>query len=519
MVVTILQGQVQLSGVVQEKSSNRPVAGAHVSLARVNLTTVTADDGTFTLSGTALRHPPERGKSTQIPFSAPQTPIFSQEKTGPVVVRFFNSSGQLLNSITTGKITPGMWRITPPQLHPGMYVCTITSPTQQHTTRFLVTSFDTRGGHPNARIAPCGSSVASLETSTLQAKVAAPVDTLLVQKNGYALARYPLTSLVNSNIVIFLEDTSSVNLDNTTIIPDPSWTCFMPGGIPPPALGAKVFTIKMNYRAIHKVGITKFGERRQFDISGGTVSGSKLTATLVSGGLDYELKLSNGNYELEQIIILKAGSTPILMRNAGVAPAGAKTVRMVLDFEAPNSSSYTWLHTGKFVAERMVDSTEKTITLDVFDVAGVTLPSQKITLTDPAGVENQTWDCLKMTGGQGASVFTENVTLGASVSIGQTKNGSRNIIPITGGTTTGKVAGQILDGGADYQMGGLDARYTLAPSDGEFIIVRNCGSGTLYPVFEARVDGPYNYLNKNNYVSSPPGVGAGGVSITFYERK
>lgn len=518
MVVAILHGQVQLSGVVQDKNSNSPVAGAHVSLAGVNLATVTTEDGTFSLTGTALRRPPQRYRNNQVPFVAPQTSIFSQEKTECVVVRFFTNNGQLLNTITTEKLTPGMWRITPPQLHPGMYICTITSPTQQHTTRFLVTSFGAQE-HPNTRIAPWGAPVASSEASTLQAKLTATVDTLIVRKSGYASTRYPLTSLVNSNITIFLEDTSTVNLDNTTIIPDTSWTCFMPEGIPPPALGAKVFTIKMNYQAIHTVGITKFGERRQFDISGGSVSGSKIDATILTGGLGYELKLSNGCYELEQIIIFKAGSTPILMRNAGVAPAGAKTVRMVLDFEAPNSSSYTWLHTGKFVAERVVDSTGKTITLDVYDVSGVTLPSQKITLKDPAGVENQTWECLKMSGGQGASIFTENVTLGTSISIGQTKNGSRNIIPITGGTTTGKVTGKILDGGADYQMGGLDARYTLAPNDGEFIIVRNCGSGTLYPVFEARVEGPYNYLNENKFVSSPPGVGEGGVSITFYEQK
>jgi hypothetical protein len=87
------------------------------------------------------------------------------------------------------------------------------------------------------------------------------------------------------------------------------------------------------------------------------------------------------------------------------------------------------------------------------------------------------------------------------------------------------VAGAILNGGADYQLAGsggttLDARYTLAPSDGEFIIVRNCGPGTkLVPAFEARAAGPYNFLNTGKFLSSAPGAGSGGVSITFYERK
>jgi hypothetical protein len=66
----------------------------------------------------------------------------------------------------------------------------------------------------------------------------------------------------------------------------------------------------------------------------------------------------------------------------------------------------------------------------------------------------------------------------------------------------------------------LDARYTLAPNDGEFILVRNCGPiGTLVPAFEARADGPYAFLNTGKFLSSPPGSGSGGVSITFYERK
>jgi hypothetical protein len=117
-------------------------------------------------------------------------------------------------------------------------------------------------------------------------------------------------------------------------------------------------------------------------------------------------------------------------------------------------------------------------------------------------------------------VFTENVTLGGSYSINNAKYGSRNIIPITGGTTTGRVTGEILNGGADYQLSGsLDAWYTLAPDNGEFILVRNCGAANgLIPWFEAKVDGEYNFLNTQAYLSSAPGVGGGGVSITFYER-
>jgi hypothetical protein len=128
-----------------------------------------------------------------------------------------------------------------------------------------------------------------------------------------------------------------------------------------------------------------------------------------------------------------------------------------------------------------------------------------------------------MTGGKGASVFTENVTLGSSLSIGTSKRGNRNIIPITGGSVSGKVNGTVVYGGGDYQLVGgttkLDARYVIS-SNGDFVIVRNCGPiGALVPLFETRADGPYAFLNANTFVSSDPGSGSGGVSITFYERQ
>ena len=271
------------------------------------------------------------------------------------------------------------------------------------------------------------------------------------------------------------------------------------------------------------MGNTQFGKRRQLDVSGGTITGDKLKGTVVTGGLDYELTLSTGAMELEEVLIYKTSdNVSIFVRNCGVAAPGDSAIRIVPDIEAPTSGSYAWLNTTKLVGTRTVASGK--ITLDVYDVSKATAGDPKVQLKDPAGVPNVSWDCVTASGTKGATVFTENVTLGSSFSISNAKRGSRNVIPITGGTTTGKVAGSILNGGADYQLAGtsgttLDARYTLAPSDGEFIIVRNCGpmSG-LVPVFEARADGPYAFLTTGKFLSSSPGGGSGGVSITFYER-
>jgi hypothetical protein len=260
-------------------------------------------------------------------------------------------------------------------------------------------------------------------------------------------------------------------------------------------------------------------------VSGGSITGDKLKGTVLTGGLDYELTLSTGAMELEEVLIWKTSdNVTIFTRICGVAAAGDSVVRIVPDIEAPTSGSYAWLNTTKLVGTRVVDPAGNKITLDVYDVSKVTVADPKVQLKDPTGVPNVSWNCVTASGSNGATVFTENVTLGSTVTVSNAKRGSRNIIPITGGTTTGKVAGKILNGGADYQLAGsgsttLDARYTLAPSNGEFIIVRNCGPiNGLIPVFEARTDGSFAFLTTGKFLSSAPGGGAGGVSITFYER-
>jgi hypothetical protein len=317
----------------------------------------------------------------------------------------------------------------------------------------------------------------------------------------------------------------STGSNTATLVPDPSWTCSMPDGIPPPTGGTLVFSVALTVSATHEVGNTQFGHRRQLDVSGGAITGDKLKGTVVTGGLDYELTLSTGAMEVEEVLIWKTSdNVTIFTRICGVAAAGDSVVRIVPDIEAPTSGSYAWLNTTKLVGSRVVDAAGNKIALDVYDVSKVTVGDPKVQLKDPAGVPNVSWNCVTATGSNGATVFTENVTLGSTVAVSNAKRGSRNIIPITGGTTTGKVAGKILNGGADYQLAAssgttLDARYTLAPSNGEFIIVRNCGPiNGLTPVFEARTDGAFAFLTTGKFLSSAPGGGTGGVSITFYER-
>jgi hypothetical protein len=312
-----------------------------------------------------------------------------------------------------------------------------------------------------------------------------------------------------------------------TLIPNKGWTCGMPEGIPVPERGTRVFEISMSLGQVYDMGRTPYGNRKVFVIQGGTVTGEKLNGTVMSGGLDFELSLSNGAMEVEQVLVLRTGDGKfIYLRNAGTA-ADQRDVRIVADFEAPTASSHAWLNAGKYAGRRVVDLTAKTMKLSVFDVANVTLETNTTTsiqVSKPADVLDQPWNPRKAAAGEkrGDQLITENVTLAQSQSVGATKNGGRNIIPITGGTLSGKITGKVLPGGADYQKMGnpmtLDARYLWQTDEGDVIIVRNAGPiASLVPVFEVRVDSKYAWLNKGTYQSSGPAMGAGGVSLTFYE--
>lgn len=246
---------------------------------------------------------------------------------------------------------------------------------------------------------------------------------------------------------------------------------------------------------------------------------------MLTGGLDYELRLANGAIEIEQINMLRTkDGVLIFFRSCGTAPSASSSVRMVPDIEAPNAGSYAFLNTGRLVGTRELDEANRTMKLVVYSSVEPVAGAPTVSIENPSGVPDQAWDCKKLSGQKGAEVYEESVGIGSSLSVGASKRGTRNVIPITGGTTTGRVVGKVLAGGGDYQiLSGafqIDARYTLETSDGELIIVRNCGpGGGLVPVFEARKDGKYAWLNEDRWLSSDPAVAAGAVNLTIYEKR
>jgi hypothetical protein len=120
-------------------------------------------------------------------------------------------------------------------------------------------------------------------------------------------------------------------------------------------------------------------------------------------------------------------------------------------------------------------------------------------------------------------VMQLKVSLGQAYTVGETPQGRRTVIPITGGTFEGpRLKGTILEGGADYQLGNgnrtqIEAIYSIKTDDGFYIHVRNKGiiaSGqgengqpSFYfmaaPQLEAPANSPYAWLNDALYISAP----------------
>jgi hypothetical protein len=311
------------------------------------------------------------------------------------------------------------------------------------------------------------------------------------------------------------------------IVPHESWPCGLPDGIPRPEAGTLVFEAEMTVDRVADIGRTQYGRRRVTVVQGGTLAGTRVSGAVMTGALDFELTLANGVVEVEQIYVLRTSEGRYVYLRAAGTGADAKDVRLVMDFEAPTASDIAWLNTGTYVGRRVLNAAARTMTLRVYDVSGTkpaSVSARVVRISKPAGVPPQPYDYRKAAPSEkrGAPLITETVTLSPSQSVGPSKRGPRNIIPITGGELTGRITGKVLPGGADYQNlsppATIDARYLWQTTDGEIIIVRNGGAfGSLVPTFEVRVDSHYAWLNTGTYLSSNPEMRPGGVGLTFFD--
>jgi hypothetical protein len=86
------------------------------------------------------------------------------------------------------------------------------------------------------------------------------------------------------------------------------------------------------------------------------------------------------------------------------------------------------------------------------------------------------------------------IEVGQPITVGQTRDGLRRVVPILGGRITGpRLNGTILSAGADYQVihpdgyTTLDARYVARLDDGTMIYIVNTGVRFGPPEIMARI--------------------------------
>lgn len=134
-------------------------------------------------------------------------------------------------------------------------------------------------------------------------------------------------------------------------------------------------------------------------------------------------------------------------------------------------------------------------------------------------------------------VMELRVKIDKPFSVGRTPHGQRTVIPITGGTFEGpQLKGEILSGGADYQMSDevthrteIEAIYCIRTDDGVNIHVRNSGlivmsegSAPYFvtsPHFEAPHGTKYEFLNNSIFVCRPGRSNGDYLSLLIWRVK
>lgn len=129
-------------------------------------------------------------------------------------------------------------------------------------------------------------------------------------------------------------------------------------------------------------------------------------------------------------------------------------------------------------------------------------------------------------------VFDICAEIGNAIPGGNTPDGVRVTIPITGGEVYGKVNGVIIPGGADYQtintdqqISKLQAVYTILTSDSVAIHVINEGINKFAPEdsyfmtspkFACDINSQYNWLNSRIFICRPVNFSSSSITLRVW---
>ncbi|KUI55874.1 UPF0311 protein YveG [Cytospora mali] len=125
-----------------------------------------------------------------------------------------------------------------------------------------------------------------------------------------------------------------------------------------------LFSVNITITPAISIGTTPFGERRFQPITGGSFSGPELQGRVASGGADWGITGSNGDFNPDVAYVLEThDGSNILVRQRGRAPN-------VFSLFETGSDKYDWLN-WVVAYGKATSVTETQVSLDIWQVGTI----------------------------------------------------------------------------------------------------------------------------------------------------
>jgi hypothetical protein len=132
--VSISQTAITVSGIVKSSRTSGAIEGATVKLLKSGGSAVTDAEGKFSISVTSII------KSKKLmPVGDIHSLVFNHQSDGIVSIRIVDLSGKQQAVIHTGKLGYGVWKVVPPELSQGIYICLFESQQENFAVCFIST--------------------------------------------------------------------------------------------------------------------------------------------------------------------------------------------------------------------------------------------------------------------------------------------------------------------------------------------------------------------------------------------
>ncbi len=149
----------------------------------------------------------------------------------------------------------------------------------------------------------------------------------------------------------------------------------------PPAL-IPMTCVRCDVGALVTLGLAPGGERRYVALGGGTVQGPELNGTLVEGGIDWQVKRSDGVLEIAAHYVIRSDDGALIeVQSNGLRHGPAAVMARLASGDAVGRDEYFfrtlmrfttgaphWLHLNKVLALAVGQRDARAVQLDVYRI-------------------------------------------------------------------------------------------------------------------------------------------------------